>query len=63
MRFELGQIWHKITDETSQAKVIEVSDNGLQAKLRMITHGLGTFELSIAAITAGIQKWHLTPHR
>jgi hypothetical protein len=63
MRFELGQVWQKITDETTQAKVIEVSDDGLQAKLRMITHGLGTFELSVGAITAGIQKWRIAPYR
>ena len=63
MRFELGQVWQKIADGTSQAKVIEVSDDGQRAKLRMITHGLGTFELDASAMTVGIQKWRLAPYR
>jgi hypothetical protein len=63
MGFELGQIWQNINDETSQAEVIEVSDNGLHAKISMITHGLGTTELDISAIAVGIQKWRLAPYR
>jgi hypothetical protein len=45
-----------------QAKVIAVTDDGLHATLRRITHGLGTFQLDITAIVAGLQKWQLTAH-
>ena len=62
MRFEVGQIWRSRTDNTVQARVIAVTDDGLQATLRRITHGLGTFQLDIAAIVAGLRKWQLTVH-
>jgi hypothetical protein len=59
MNFEVGQLWCSIADRTAQAEVISVSDDGLHATLRRITHGLGTFQLDIAAILAGVQKWQL----
>jgi hypothetical protein len=62
MRFEVGQIWHNGADRTVQAKVIAVTDDGLHATLRRITHGLGTFQLDVSAIVAGLQKWQLTVH-
>jgi hypothetical protein len=55
MRFEVGQIWHNGADRTVQAKVIAVTDDGLHATLRRITHGLGTFQLDVSAIVAGLQ--------
>jgi hypothetical protein len=60
MKFEVGQVWCSIVDRTAQAEVISVSDDGLHATLRRITHGLGTFQLDIAAILAGVQKWQLS---
>ncbi len=62
MRFEVGQVWHNSADKTVQAKVISVTEDGLNATLRRITHGLGTFQLDIAAIVAGVQKWQLPAH-
>jgi hypothetical protein len=62
MKFEVGQIWRSRADSTVQAKVIAVTDDGLHATLRRITHGLGTFQLDIAAIVAGLQKWQLSVH-
>ena len=59
MRFEIGQVWQSNADKTMQAKVISVTDDGLHATLRRTTHGLGTFQLDIAAILAGVQKWQL----
>jgi len=63
MKFELNQIWQSTTDATMQAKVIEVFDDGNRAKLRMLTHGVGTFELNRALLMSGIQKWQLAPYR
>jgi len=59
MKFEIGQVWQSNADRTVKAKVIDVTDDGLHATLRRITHGLGTFKLDIAAILAGVQKWQL----
>jgi hypothetical protein len=59
MRFEVGQIWRSSVDGTVRAKVITVTDDGSHATLRRITHGMGTFELDIAAILTGLQKWQL----
>ena len=39
-----------------RAEVIKISDDGLQASLRWITRGIGTFQLDVATILAGLQK-------
>lgn len=59
MKFEIGQVWQSRVDRTVQAKVVAVTDDGLHATLRRITHGLGTFQLDIAGVLAGVQKWQL----
>lgn len=59
MKFEVGQIWRSSADSTMQAKVIDITDDGLHATLRRITHGMGTFQLDVSMILAGFQKWQL----
>jgi len=59
MKFEIGQVWQSKADRTVKDKVIDVTDDGLHATLRRITHGLGTFQLDISAISVGVQKWQL----
>ena len=57
----MGILPIRYASRVKSAKVISVTDDGLHATLRRVTHGLGTFQLDIAAILSG-QKWQLTVH-
>jgi hypothetical protein len=61
MWFEVGQIFEGTVDTTMRAEVIEVSDNGHKAKLKLLTHDGSTFPLNIGAIMTGDHKWRLVP--
>jgi hypothetical protein len=58
MKVEVGPVWCSMPDGTAQAEVMSVSGDGLHATLRRITHGMGTFQLDIAAILAEARRGH-----
>jgi hypothetical protein len=44
-----------------RAEVIEVSNEGRDAKLKLLTHDGSTFGLNAGAVMAGHQKWQFVP--
>ncbi|MGJ5043122.1 hypothetical protein [Bradyrhizobium sp. HKCCYLRH1062] len=61
MRFVVGQIFEGTTDTTMRAEVLEVWNDGRDAKLNLLTHDHSTFELNAGAVMAGHQHWRLVP--
>ncbi|HEX9589489.1 MAG TPA: hypothetical protein VGA15_17290 [Bradyrhizobium sp.] len=61
MRFEVGQTFQGTVDISMRAEVIEVSNDGRDAKLKLLTHDGSAFELNAGAVMAGHQKWRLVP--
>jgi hypothetical protein len=57
MWFEVGQIFESTIDASMRAEVIEISNDGRDAKLKLLTHDHSTVELNIGAIMVGHQKW------
>jgi hypothetical protein len=61
MRFEVGQFFQSIDDLTMRAEVIEISDGGRTAKLKLLIHDNSTFGLNVGGIMGGQQRWRLVP--
>jgi len=61
MRFEVGQIFQGTVDANMHAEVIEMSNGGRDAKLKLLAHDHSTFELNVGGVMAGHQKWRLMP--
>jgi hypothetical protein len=61
MRFEVGQSFQSIDTPAMRAEVIEVSDGGRTAKLKLLTHDYGTFDLNVGGTMGGQQRWRLVP--
>jgi hypothetical protein len=59
MRFQVGQLFQNIVTPTMCAEVIEVSDGGRDAKLKLLTHDHSTFDLNVGGIMYGNQRWRL----
>ena len=59
MWFKVGQIFEGTVDDTMRAEVIEVSNEGRDAKLKLLTHDGSTFELNVGAVMIGNHKWRL----
>jgi hypothetical protein len=61
MRFEVGQFFQSIDDTTMRAEVIEISDGGRTAKLKLLTHDHSTFDLNVGGMMGGQQRWRRVP--
>jgi hypothetical protein len=61
MRFEVGQPFQGIDDPMMRAEVIEISDGGRNAKLKLLTHDHSTFDLNVGGVMGGQQRWRLAP--
>ncbi len=59
MRFGVEQVFQSTVGIPMRAEVIEVSNEGRDAKMKLLTDGGGTFELNAGAVMIGHQKWHL----
>ena len=61
MRFEVGQIFQGTVNAAMRAEVIEISNDGRDAKLKLLTPDYSTFELNVGALMVGHQNWRLVP--
>jgi hypothetical protein len=61
MRFEVGQIFQGTVDTTMRAEVISISNDGRDARLKLLTQDHSTFELNVGGVKAGHQYWRLAP--
>ncbi len=57
MRFVMGEIWQGTRDPAMRAEVIEVSDDGYSATLRLLTGDGGTFQLNRLSALIGEHLW------